>query len=94
MPPILEDCLYFRNYFSEFWDVTFRCEGGEVVKAHKFILMARSSYFEVMLGIRWNQARLNYPLVLKNDYLYRSIKKHTELLIGDDLVDCVIYVET
>ncbi|KAB7495095.1 Inhibitor of Bruton tyrosine kinase [Armadillidium nasatum] len=46
--------VYNRSKFPEFWDLSFKCEDGVIVKAHKFIVMARSSYFEALLDFKFN----------------------------------------
>ncbi|XP_030377175.1 inhibitor of Bruton tyrosine kinase isoform X2 [Scaptodrosophila lebanonensis] len=68
-----------RTDFPELYDLRIKCEGGDILEAHKCILVARLEYFEMMFMHSWaERTTVDFSAVPKEymepilDYLYSA----------------------
>lgn len=64
----------FRN--EDFTDVTLACEGGSVIKCHKMVLAACSSYFQNL----FSDLSCSHPVVVLKDIRYSEIQAILEYM--------------
>lgn len=64
----------FKN--EDFTDVTLACEGGSVIKCHKMVLAASSSYFQNI----FSNLSCSHPVVVLKDITYREIQAILEYM--------------
>lgn len=64
----------FRN--EDFTDVTLACEGGSVIKCHKMVLAACSSYFQNL----FSDLPCSHPVVVLKDIRYSEIQAILEYM--------------
>lgn len=64
----------FRN--EDFTDVTLACEGGSVIKCHKMVLAACSSYFQNL----FSDLPCSHPVVVLKDTRYSEIQAILEYM--------------